>query len=73
MFLEMSIEVRLLAKAAIAPMASERPLLVVDVADVPLQIGGDGETPLAVLALNKKTCMLFVVLIDFVLEWLLIS
>ena len=48
---DMSVEVGLLAKAALAQRALERLLLVVNIADVPLQIGRDGEGSLAVFTL----------------------
>lgn len=51
--LEMTIQVGLLAEASFAKRALERLLLVVDVSDVTLEVAGDAETPLAVLALIR--------------------
>ena len=47
---QVSVEVRLLAEAALAQRAAERALPVVNVADVALEIGRYREGPLAVLA-----------------------
>ena len=51
--LEVSVQVGLLTEAPVAKRTLERLLLVVDVPDVPLEIGRDGEGPLAVLALVR--------------------
>lgn len=48
--LHVPIEIRLLAKGAVAELAAEGPLLVVDIPHVPLQVRGDAEGPIAVLA-----------------------
>lgn len=48
-FLDVTIEVRLLAKAALAQRAPEGLLLVVNVADVSLEIGRDAEAASTVL------------------------
>lgn len=50
MFLDVAVEVRLLAEASVALRAAERTLAVVDVAHVTLQVGRYAETPSAVLA-----------------------
>lgn len=47
---EVTVQVGLLPEAAVAQVALEGLLLVVDVADVPLQVGRDAEGPVAVLA-----------------------
>lgn len=47
--LEVTVQVGLLAEAAVAQVTLEGLLLVVDVADVALQIGGDAERAVAVL------------------------
>ena len=51
--LEVSVEVGLLAEAALAEMAAEGLLLVVDVAHVALEVGADAEAALAVGALVR--------------------
>lgn len=43
MFFEVSVQVGLLAKTAVTEVAFKRLLFVVNVADVPLQVGGDAE------------------------------
>ncbi len=50
MFAEVSVQVGLLAKASVAERTAVGLLLVVDVAHVALEVRGDGEGPLAVLA-----------------------
>lgn len=52
-FHEVPVEVGLLAEAPVTDVALEGLLLVVDVAHVALQVAGDGEGPLAVLALVR--------------------
>lgn len=47
--LEVTVQVGLLAEAAVAQVTLEGLLLVVDVADVALQVGGDAERAVAVL------------------------
>lgn len=47
--LEVTVQVGLLAEAAVTQVTLEGLLLVVDVADVALQIGGDAERAVAVL------------------------
>ena len=49
--LEVAVQVGLLAEAALAQRTPEGLLFVVNIADVALQVGGDGEGALAVLAL----------------------
>ena len=51
MFFQMPVKVGLLAEASITKRTLERFLLVVNVPDVPLEIGGDGKWPFAVFAL----------------------
>ena len=51
MFLQMPLKISLLAEAAFAQRTLERLLFIVDIAHMALQIGGDGERSLAVLAL----------------------
>ena len=51
--LEVPVQVGLLPEAAVAERALEGLLLVVDVPHVPLEVGRDGEGPLAVLALVR--------------------
>lgn len=53
-FLQVPVQVGLLPEAAVAQVAFERLLLVVDVPDVPLQVGGDAEGPVTVLAPGKQ-------------------
>lgn len=53
-FLYMSIQVGLLAKTAITHLAFERLFLVVDISDVSLQIGADGERAFTILALKME-------------------
>lgn len=48
MLLEVTVQVGLLTEATIAQVALEGLLLVVDVADVTLQVGGDAEGAVAV-------------------------
>lgn len=48
MLLEVAVQVGLLAEAAVAQVALEGLFLVVDVADVPLQVGGDAKGAVAV-------------------------
>ena len=48
MFLKVSVEVGLLSKTAVTERAPEGLFLVVDVPHVTLEIGGDGETSLAI-------------------------
>lgn len=48
MLFEVTVEVGLLAEAAVAQVALEGLLLVVDVANVTLQVGGDAEGAVAV-------------------------
>lgn len=48
--LEVPVQVGLLPEAPVAQVALEGLLLVVDVADVPLEVGGDAEGAVAVLA-----------------------
>jgi hypothetical protein len=47
--LEVTVQVGLLAEAAVTQVTLEGLLLVVDVADVALQVGGDAERAVAVL------------------------
>lgn len=53
-FLQMPVQVGLLPKAAVAQVAFERLLFVVDVPHVPLEVGGDAERPVTVLAPGKQ-------------------
>ena len=48
MLLEVAVQVGLLAEAAVTQVALEGLLLVVDVADVALQVGRDAEGPVTV-------------------------
>lgn len=48
MLLQVTVEVGLLTEAAVTQVALEGLLLVVDVADVALQVGGDAEGAVAV-------------------------
>lgn len=48
MLLEVTVQVGLLAEATVAQVALEGLFLVVDVADVPLQVGGDAKGAVAV-------------------------
>lgn len=50
MFLEMTVQVGLLAEAAVTQWTAERSLSVVDVSDVTLKVRGDTEAATAVLA-----------------------
>lgn len=53
MLLQVPVQVGLLAEATITKLALEGLLLVVDVPDVTLKVGGDAERPLAVLTLVR--------------------
>ena len=53
-FLQMPVQVGLLPKAAVAQVTFERLLFVVDVPHVPLEVGGDAERPVTVLAPGKQ-------------------
>jgi len=50
---EVAVEIRLLAETSLADGTLVRLLLVVNVPDVPLEVGGDGEGPLAEVALVR--------------------
>lgn len=52
-FLQMSVEIGLLTKTSVTQVALKWLLLVVDVADVPLQVGGDAEGAITVFASGK--------------------
>lgn len=54
-FLEVTVQVGLLAETAVAQVALEGLLLVVDVADVTLQVGGDAEGAIAVFTPAGKS------------------
>ena len=51
----MTVQVGLLAEAAVTQVAFERFLFVVDVADVTLQVGGDAERTIAVFTPAERT------------------
>lgn len=53
MFLQMSVQIGLLPETAVAQRTPERFLLVVNIANVPLQIRRDGEGAIAVFALVR--------------------
>ena len=58
MLFQVPVQVGLLSEASVAERTLEGLLLVVDVPDVPLQVGGDGEGALAVLTLVRLlTCV----------------
>jgi hypothetical protein len=54
--LQVSVQVGLLSKAAVAQVALEGLLLVVDVPHVPLEVGGDAEGPITVFAPGRQVC-----------------
>lgn len=59
MLLEVAVQVGLLAEATVAQVALEGLFLVVDVADVTLQVGGDAEGAVAVFTPGRKKAETF--------------